>query len=494
MEEALKQLEKESKILEGTPESRNSVGEAIHRYTEQFIQNMRKRKAFNLPEEADKQLNAIEFTEEGRSLSEILALFDRYVERPGLNPASGGHLAYVPGGGIPSAAWGDYMAAITNKYAGIFFGSPGAVRVENQVIKWLGDQVGYGGNFGGNLASGGSIANLIAIVAARDAFQLKGKEYEKTVIYGSSHMHHCLDKAIRIAGLGECIYRQIPLTNTFKLDVDILQKTIEEDQANNLSPFLVICSAGTTNCGVIDPMEQIADLCEEHNLWFHVDGAYGGLFAMLEEEKPKFNGMSRADSIVVDPHKTLFLPYGLGVVLVKNIEHLKKSQYYVADYMQDAKEYDDELSPAEVSPELTKHFRGMRLWLPLLLHGIAPFKACMREKLLLTRYFREGLKDIPNINVCNEPELSIFAFRYEDPRASKALNNRINELLVQEIHKDGRVFLSSTTINGEFALRIAILSFRTHKQEIDTALRVLHEKLIEIQRHHLANNSRNFIA
>ena len=473
----IKKLEKHVLALEGTPTTRKMIQGKIQTYCENFIQNLKEGKAFNAIHEDPCGFYDYPICENGYSLDEVLDLFDRSVDKPGLNAASGRHLAYVPGGGVPTAASGDYLAAITNKYAGVFFAGPGAVRIENQMIQFCANAIGYTGNYGGNLASGGSIANLIAIAAGRDAHKIKGANYHKTVIYGSKHMHHCVDKSIRITGLKECIYRDVPLDDKFRMDVGILSKQIKTDLSVDLAPFMVIASAGTTNCGVIDPVNEIANVCEKFKLWLHVDAAYGGLFCLLEEEKAKFKGIERADSIVVDPHKALFLPYGLGVALVKNVEHLLKSQFYEADYMQDAIENRNEISPAELSPELTKHFRGLRMWLPLQIHGVAPFKSAMREKLLLTKYYCDELRKINNIRIVNEPELSIFAYRYEDPSKSKKENNSINKRLVEEIHRDGKVFLSSTTIEGEVCLRIAILSFRTHLFEIDLAINEIKTKL-----------------
>jgi len=473
----IKELEKQALQLEGTPSSRKQIQSRVQEYCENFIQNLKDRGCFRATHNDAGGFYDYPICEKGYPLEEVINLFDESVEKPGLNAASGRHLAYVPGGGIPTAAAGDYLAAITNKYAGVFFAGPGAVRMENQMIQFCAEAMGYTGNYGGNLASGGSVANLIAITAGRDAHNIKGANYHKTVIYGSKHMHHCVDKSIRITGLKECIYRDIPLDNDFKLDAEILAKQVETDLRVGLSPFLVIASAGTTNCGVIDPLNKIADICEKYKLWLHVDAAYGGLFCLLEEERSKFSGMERADSIVVDPHKSLFLPYGLGVALVKNVEHLLKSQFYEADYMQDAIENRDEISPAELSPELTKHFRGLRMWLPLQIHGLAPFKAALREKLLLTKHYCNELRKINNIRIINEPKLSIFAYRYEDLSLSEKENNLINKKLVEEIHQDGKIFLSSTTIQNQICLRIAILSFRTHLYEINIALSEIKTKV-----------------
>ena len=184
--------------------------------------------------------------------------------------------------------------------------------------------------------------------------------------------------------------------------------------------------------------------------------------------------MERADSVVMDPHKGLFLPYGLGAVLIKNSKKLYESHYYVANYMQDAQQAVEEMSPAELSPELTKHFRGVRMWLPLKLHGVAPFRACLDEKLLLANYFYEEVQKIKGFEVLNKPELSVVAFRYV-PQHEDA--DVFNEKLVQAIQEDGRVFISSSKLNGKFVLHLAILSFRTHLTTIDLALSILKEQV-----------------
>jgi glutamate/tyrosine decarboxylase-like PLP-dependent enzyme len=318
----------------------------------------------------------------------VLALIRDHVDTPGLNPASGGHLGYIPGGGIYFSALGDYLADVTNRFAGVFFASPGAVRMENMLIRWLAQILGYPGNSGGNLTSGGSIANLIGIVTARDARNIRSRDVERSVIYMSEQAHHSIDKAIRIAGLqgGEIVRHSFSGSRLSDDTVD-LEEQISTDRASGLNPFLVIASAGTTDVGAIDPLQEIGFIAKKYGLWYHVDAAYGGFFVLTKEGKRKLKGIELSDSVVIDPHKGLFLPYGLGVALVKNALDLRTSHKYQANYMQDAVSDTEELSPADLSPELTKHFRGMRLWLPLKLHGVKPFRACLEEKLLLAKYF-----------------------------------------------------------------------------------------------------------
>jgi glutamate/tyrosine decarboxylase-like PLP-dependent enzyme len=252
-----------------------------------------------------------------------------------------------------------------------------------------------------------------------------------------------------------------------------LEKLIKEDKKKGLNPCLIIASAGTTDVGAIDPLNEIANIAIRHKLWFHVDAAYGGFFILTNEGKKKLIGIEKSDSISIDPHKGLFLPYGSGAVLIKDISQMKKSHSYLANYMQDALISTDESSPADLSPELTKHFRGLRLWLPLKLHGTKPFVACLEEKLLLTKYFYQEIQKLGFEIEC-EPELSVVTYRYIPKKGDPDL---FNKRLVEEVQKDGRVFITSTMLNGKFTLRLAILVFRTHLKTINLTLKILKEKV-----------------
>ena len=294
-------------------------------------------------------------------------------------------------------------------------------------------------------------------------------------------MHHCLNKSINIAGLKECIHRDVQLNENFQIDAEALENQIKLDISKGLTPFLIISSAGTTDLGAVDPLNELSRISKENNIWFHVDGAYGGFFYLLDDKKELLNGISEADSFVVDPHKGLFIPYGTGMVMVKNKDHLLASNAYEANYMQDTLEHLDEHSPAELSPELTKHFRGMRMWLPLMLHGIEPFKAALKEKLLLTKYFHERLKEIPEIITGPLPDLSVLLFRVKLENKTQPEEDAVNKEILKAIHQDGTVFISSTNVSGKFALRIAVLSFRTHQSHIDFLVNFLKEKIAEMK-------------
>ena len=468
IEEKLALLESQSNILEPTESIRSEWMSQVTSYASAFIDKLEGDNAFVDGYERDNPFDKINF-DKPVEMPEVLNFLKKEVDSIGLNPASGGHVGYIPGGGIYPTAIGDYLAAVTNRYSGVFFGGPGAVRLENKLIEWMCEVVGFPSTAHGNLCSGGSIANLIAITTARDKKGITSRKIDSSVVYLTSQTHHCVQKALRIAGLNEVIIRYVEMDESYRMNATKLEEQINQDKQEGLTPFLIVASAGTTDAGAIDPLDKIADLSEENNCWLHVDGAYGGFFVLVDELKDRFKGMERADSVAIDPHKGLFLSYGLGVILIKDVEAMYDSHFYKASYMQDAQEKFSDLSPADLSPELTKHFRGLRLWLPLQLFGIAPFKAALTEKFHLAQYFYREIQKL-GFEVGPVPDLSVVLYRYAEEGIDK---NAFNKRLTEEIHKDGRVFLSSTNMNGEDWMRAAILSFRTHKSTIDRCLEMI---------------------
>ncbi len=475
----IRRLERAARPLEPGAARRKQLRKAVVASSERFLRKIETLKAYNDTEDKGIGLLDSPISEHGLPIEAAIELFEHDVVRPGGNPASGGHLAYVPGGGIYHAALGDYLAAVSNKYAGVFFAGPGAVRMENMLIRWVADLVGYPAAAAGNIASGGSIANLTAIATARDAHGLKGTDFASAVVYLTAQAHHCIEKALRIAGLGEAQVRRIPMDQRFRMQPDALEQAIAADRSRGLKPWLIIAAAGTTDTGAVDPLDAIATIAERERCWFHVDAAYGGFFLLTEYGRNALKGIERSDSVVLDPHKSLFLPYGAGIVVVRDAKPLEATHDYSGNYMQDAMRESNEISPADVSPELSKHFRALRMWLPLILLGTAPFRAALDEKLLLARYFYEEIRAL-GFEVGPPPELSIVTYRWVPPGASPERVDRINQAIVDGIRRDGRVFLSSTLLDGRFTLRLAVLAFRTHRRTIDLAIQVLREQVAAI--------------
>jgi aromatic-L-amino-acid decarboxylase len=451
-------------------------------YAHEFLATLPDQKAFVEDIVTPRLLQQYPVQDEPRKANEVFAVLRKVFDNVSLNAASGGHLAYIPGGGLYYAALGDYLAAVTNKYSTVFYISPAAVKMENLLIRWMCELVGYSADkSGGYLTSGGSLANLSAIVAARDAKEVKAERIPRSVVYFTHQVHHCVLKDLRVAGLAECVIREVPMNEAYEMRADDLAEMIEADVKEGLYPWLVVASAGSTDVSAIDPLNEIADIAEKYKLWFHVDAAYGGFFLLTETGKQKMKGMHRADSVVMDPHKGLFMPYGTGAVIVKDVQTLWRSNHFDANYMQDAIPYHDEISPADISPELSRHFRGLRVWLPLQLHGLKPFRAALEEKMLLTQYFYHEVKKL-GFETGPFPELSVMIYRYVPDRlkGNVAAINAYNAKILKKVNADGKVFISSTSLNGEYWLRLAVLSFRTHRTHIDYLLQLL-KKMVETE-------------
>lgn len=480
MLEKLAELEQLSRQLDPEPAFRKELFRQAGDYSESFLQQLPDLDTY-VRDSGQDGFNEWPVAEEPVTMAELLDFFHREVDTTGILPASGGQMGYIPGGGLYPSAIGDYLADISNRYSGVAFAGPGAARMEHSLIRWMCRLVGYPDSAGGDLTSGGSTATLSALVTARDASGIDYQQIPNACVYLTAQAHHCVGKSLHVAGLKDIRKRTVPMDDRFRMDVGALKQMIEADKAEGLNPWLVIASAGTTDTGAVDPIRQVAAVARENQLWFHLDAAYGGFFMLCEEGREQLEGIELADSIVMDPHKGLGLPYGTGAVLVRDGLWLARSNAYYADYMQDAKkdarqeQYDeqDEYSPADYSLELTRPFRGPRMWFPLKLFGLKPFRAALTEKIWLARYFHQQLGELEGFETGPYPDLSIVTFRY---RPANGTDNACNKQLLDAVHKDGKVFITSTRIDGKFTLRLAVLNFRTHRATVDYLLALLQEE------------------
>jgi aromatic-L-amino-acid decarboxylase len=423
----------------------------------------------------------------GTPFGELLdLLFERAAPRS-LNAAGPGYLAYIPGGGLFLAAVADLIADSLNRYVGIFAAAPGLVQLEANVLSWFAEMAGYPREARGILTSGGSLATLTALITARR--ERLPEDFLSGVLYASDQTHHSVEKAALLAGFPAGALRLVPSDERFRIRLDALAEMVAADRARGLTPFFVVGNAGTTNTGAVDPLGKLADFARDERLWLHVDAAYGGFFLLTAEGRRTLAGIERADSFVVDPHKGLFLPYGTGALLVRDGAALKRAHSVGADYMPPAQEDPDLVDFSEISPELTRPFRGLRVWLPLKLHGVEPFRQALEEKLALARWAAAELRRIPGMEILAEPQLSLVAFRYAPPGAEEADRDRLGDLdrlndlnrdLLARINARRRVMLTGTLLGGRFALRICVLSFRTHRDRLEMCLEDVRAAVAEI--------------
>jgi aromatic-L-amino-acid decarboxylase len=283
-------------------------------------------------------------------------------------------------------------------------------------------------------------------------------------------VHASITKAAMLAGFPVRNVRGVATDPSLRLDVDALRSEIAEDRGSGMRPFAVVASAGTTNTGAVDPIEAIADVATREDLWFHVDGAYGGFFQLTERGRERFRGIERADSITLDPHKGMFLAYGTGALVVRDGRKLREAHHIgTSAYLQDLAPDADVPNFAEYSAELSRDFRGLRVWFPLQLHGVSTFREALDEKLDLTEHLYESLKAIPELELPWAPDLSIVAFRLRDA------DDDANRGFLQRINASGRVYLSSTVLDGRFTIRVCILSHRTHRDRIDECIAIVRD-------------------
>ncbi len=394
------------------------------------------------------------------------------------NTAGPGYLAYIPGGGMFDSALAAWIADSVNRYVGVFAAAPVLAQLEANVVAWFADIIGYPRAARGFLTSGGSLANFTGVVTARR--ERLPENFLAGVMYTSDQAHHSVAKAAANAGFPASAVRALPSDDRYRLDVGALEDAVKEDRAAGRLPFLVVASAGTTNSGAVDPLHAIADVAAAENLWMHVDGAYGGFFAMTERGRAVMAGLERADSVVLDPHKSLFLPYGTGCLLVRDGGALHRAHSLRADYMPPMQDDADLVDFCEISPELSRGFRGLKVWLPMKRHGLPAFRAALDEKLDLTEWATEQLASLPHVEIVAAPQLTVVAWRWRPETVADAELDELNRELLRRINARDHVYLTGTRLAGRFVIRICVLSHRTHDDRMEAALADVRAAIAEL--------------
>jgi aromatic-L-amino-acid decarboxylase len=443
------------------------------------LESLPEQPAFDLDGARELSRSLVEsMPEQGTPPEELLDLVFQ-ASLKSFNTAGPGYLAYIPGGGIFHAAVADLIADAVNRYVGVWLAAPGLSQLEANVVRWFCDILGYPAAARGMLTSGGSLANFSAIVTARR--ERLPSDFLRGTLYASDQVHHSVEKAAILAGFPPESVRMVPSDDRFRLGLDALDELIEQDRGAGREPFLLVTSAGTTNTGAVDDLDGAADLAQRHGLWLHADAAYGGFFALTERGREVMRGLERADSITLDPHKGLFLPYGTGSLLVRDGAALERAHALGAEYMPAMSDTEEFVDFCQLSPELSRPFRGLRVWLPFKLAGAGAFRQQLEEKLDLAHWAWEQLREIEGIEIVAEPQLSIVAFRLIRPGTDLEQTNRLNRELLERINARRRVYLTSTTVNGVFMLRICVLSFRTHFERMEQGMDDIRAAVAELR-------------
>jgi aromatic-L-amino-acid/L-tryptophan decarboxylase len=461
--------------LEPSSEEMRSMGEDALEFLIRFIEGLPAAPAIDL-DGVDDVVRGLRQApaDQGRPFSQILDEVGGGAAKA-FNTTGPGYLAFIPGGGLYAAAVADFLACGLNRFVNVWHAAPGFAQIEWTVIRWLDDLFGLPEGSGGILTSGGSMANLSAIVTARRA--LLGEEFMDGTLYFCDQTHASVSKAAVLAGFPARSLRAVPASPDLAMDVQALREMVQKDRADGLRPFFVVANAGTTNTGRVDPIEEIAAVAREEGLWLHVDAAYGGFFQLTDRGRRLFRGIESSDSITLDPHKGMFLPYGTGSLLVRDRRQLRDAHHVGAAYLQDLFPEGEIPNFADSSPELSRDFRGLRVWLPLQLHGVEAFRSALDEKLDLARLVYDALRSSPGFELPWEPDLTVVPFRYR-PRTGDP--EEFNRRLLERINASRRVFLSSTMVGDRFVLRVCIVSFRTHRDRVEEAIDIIRKAAADL--------------
>lgn len=403
--------------------------------------------------------------ERGAALAPLLdALFRDWIPRSFTTP-SAGYLAYIPGGGVFPAALADFISATTNRYTGVWQAAPALVQLEANALEWLREWMGFPATTRGLFTAGGSTATFNAIVCARERHL--GTDIRRGVLYTSDQAHHSVAKSARLAGIFADRVRAIPCDGRYRLPVDALREAIAADRRSGYVPFAVVSTAGTTNTGAVDPLDAIADVCRAEELWHHVDGAYGAFFHVCDELRATLAGLPRADSLTLDPHKGMFLPYGTGALLVRDGAALRAAHSATADYLPAMPDADEFYDPSQHGPDLSRGFPGLRVWLAIKLYGTAAYRSALSEKRALTLDAQRRIAALPNVVMDAPAELSLFAFHLSWPGATRSDEDRATRELMERVIRRGRVMITGAVARGRYVGRVCVLSFRTHAAQVD---------------------------
>lgn len=424
------------------------------------------------------QVAAPELPEAGQPFEELLDVVFDQVLRVTFNTAGPGYLAYIPGGGLLISAVAELITNTINRFPGVWVAAPGLVQIEVDAVRWLAQIIGYPVGAGGFLTTGGSLANFGAVFTARR--ERLGDDLSRGVLYASDQAHHSVLKAALLAGLPASRVRAIATDERFVMRMDALRDAVAADRDAGLAPFLVVGSAGTTNTGAVDPLPELATFCERERLWLHIDAAYGGFFALTERGREALAGLERADSVTLDPHKSLFLPYGTGCLLARDRETLRRAHAVDAEYMPPMQSHPDHVDFCAISPELSRECRGLRVWLPMKLYGAGAFRTYLDEKLDLIATVAEALRQLDDVEIVAAPQLTVLAFRLRPRSDDGGAEDARNHRLLDRINARQRVYLTGTRLHERFVIRVCILHLRTHADRVAMALDDIRAAIAEV--------------
>ncbi len=446
----------------------------------------------------------------GKSPSEVRALFEEpFPNEPGeilelldkvekdvlgaatlnMNPR---FLAYVMSGPNHVSILAELLSAALNQNCAKWHLSASASEIEQQVIRWIAQFIEYSPEAGGVLVSGGSSANMTCLAVARkvkapfDVAAQGLKAGPPLTVYVSEEGHSCLDKSLDLLGIGKNQLRKIPVKEDFTIDMEKLEERILLDKSEGFYPLCVIGNGGTVNTGAVDPLDLLADVCSKYDIWFHVDAAYGGPAAATTIARHLFKGIDHADSIALDPHKWLYVPFETGCVLVRNRQHLRDTFSILPDYLRLDMDKSERFDFMEYSFQLSRNFKALKVWMTFKTYGAEMLRASIEDNIKTIRYLADLIDQSPDFERLSPVPLSAVCFRYMTGdlryhREEKYLS-LLNRKLLEAVERDGRTFITGTLIRGKTTLRACCVNHRTRPRDVEYLLEVLRELGLDIHR------------
>jgi glutamate/tyrosine decarboxylase-like PLP-dependent enzyme len=391
---------------------------------------------------------------------------------------------YITAAPAPVGVLGDFLAAAVNPNVGAWALSPAATEIEAQTVRWIASLIGYPGDCGGLLVSGGNAANIVCFLAARAAKAgwdvraqgVAGEPGRRLRVYASAETHTWIQKAADISGIGTGSIRWIPTDGQLRMDVSALGRQIAADRAAGDVPLMVVGTAGSVSTGAVDPLPQLATMCNEQDVWFHVDGAYGGFAAAVPDAPADLRGLAAADSVAVDPHKWLYAPLEAGCALVRSAELLRAAFAYHPPYYH----FDEQATNyVDYGPQNSRGFRALKVWLALKHVGAAGYRNMIADDIGLARAMADAVRGCDELELITR-QLSIATFRYVprdlrskvgDPAVEQHLD-ALNRALLDRLQRGGEAFVSNAVVGGRYVLRACIVNFHTTRADVEATVAI----------------------
>lgn len=397
--------------------------------------------------------------------------------------------AYVMSGGNQMSTIAEFILSTVNQNNARWHLAPAMAEIEKRVVAWGSEMVDFAQGAGGAMTSGGSEANLAGLTVARNIFFRKYDIKQNGLfglkpftIYCSTETHNCIDKSIALLGIGAKHIRKIPTNADFTINLDALEQQILADKTADFTPFCIVGNAGTVNTGAIDDLTALSEMAKKYDMWFHIDGAYGGLLSSLPSVKTHYAGLEKADSVALDFHKWLYQPFEIGCVLVRNWDIMRETYFKQADYL------DSNLVQKSTRTEFNEHYfqlsrnaKAFKVWLSVKAYGFTRIQEMMQKDLDLTHYLADLIEESTDFELKSRSHLAVVCFQYTGNLTDKSAIIAFNQQLIPALEADGRVFITGTKLNNEFVIRACLINHRKQKASVEYLLEVIREVATKIK-------------